>query len=441
MLDLTKGEIDKLLFKFTMPMFVSVIFQQLYNIADSLIAGKFAGENALASVGASYPITMILMAVALGTGIGTMVIVSNLYGSKSYDRMKTAISTILISTLVLSIFLTILGLRLSGLLLKGLNTPENIFIDSQKYLDIYIYGFVFLFLYNITTGIFTSIGDSKTPLYFLIGSSLSNILLDYIFVAKFNMGVAGVAYATLLAQSLACILSFIVLSFRLKSLEGRLKVFFSLEELKHISLIAIPSILQQSFISIGNIFIQGRINSFGSSTIAGFAAGNKLNTFVLTSFTTVGNSVSSFTAQNLGAKKPERVKEGFISGLKIAFAIAFTLFIAFFFKGADLVGLFIKEKNLETIAVGRQFLRIVSPFYPIIAIKLTADGVLRGSKNMNKFMIATFIDLILRVVLAYYLSFSLGSMGIWISWPIGWIIGSILSFVFYRQVINKELKY
>lgn len=439
MLDLTNGDVDKVLFKFTMPMFISVIFQQLYNVADSLIAGKFAGEEALAAVGASYPITMILMAVALGTGIGTMVIISNLYGSRDYKRMKTAVSTVMITTVILSIVLSVLGLKSSSFMLDKLNTPHNIFVDSQIYLNIYIYGFIFLFLYNISTGIFTSIGDSRIPLYFLIGSSLGNIVLDYVFVAKFNMGVAGVAYATLIAQSIACILSLIVLRKKLKMIISPKHKLFSFNELKNISIVAIPSILQQSFISIGNIFIQGRINTFGSSTIAGFAAGNKLNTFVLTSFTTIGNGISSFTAQNIGAEKEDRIEKGFKAGLKISITIGLALFLVFFFLGGNLVGLFLKEKNMDTIAIGHKFLKIISPFYVVIALKLTADGVLRGSKNMNKFMIATFVDLILRVVLAFILSARLGSTGIWLSWPVGWVIGSVLSFIYYRQII-KEYK-
>lgn len=440
MLDLTKGNPDRVLVSFTMPMFISVIFQQLYNVADSLIAGKFAGEAALAAIGASYPITMILMAFALGTGIGTMVIVSHLYGSRDYGRMKTAISTILVTTIGLSMVLSLLALKFSGLMLGALNTPGNIFGDSQVYLDIYIYGFIFLFLYNIATGIFNSIGDSKTPLYFLIASSLGNIVLDYIFVAKFNLGVRGVALATLLAQSISCILSLVTLRMRLGLIESPSYPRFSLDMLKDISIVAIPSIVQQSFISIGNIFIQARINNFGSSTIAGFAAGNKLNTFIITSFTTIGNAISSFTAQNLGAGRGNRVRAGFKSGLKMAVTIGLAFFLLFFFMGDRLVGLFIKEGNLETIEIGHSFLKTVSLFYVVIAIKLTADGVLRGSKNMNKFMVATFTDLILRVVLAHVLSRSLGSMGIWISWPIGWIIGTVLSIIYYRQVIGDYIR-
>lgn len=437
MLDLTKDRVDKVLLKFTLPMFISVIFQQMYNMADSLIAGKFAGENALAAVGASYPITMILMSVALGTGIGTMVIISHFYGRRAFKRMKSAISTILISTIVISVVMSILALIFSTSLLKMLNTPNNIFLDSKEYLDIYIYGFLSLYLYNVITGIFTSMGDSQTPLYMLISSSMLNIFLDYIFVAKFNWGVSGVAYATLLAQTLSFIVSAIFLWYRLKKIKTDRFAYFSIEELKNISVIAIPSILQQSFISIGNIFIQARVNSFGSSTVAGFAAANKLNTFVITSFTTIGNSVSSFSAQNIGAKKYERVKEGFKSALKIGLIIAFIFFIIFFIKGDFLMSLFLKETNQKTISVGHNFLKIVSPFYVVSALKLVADGVLRASKKMREFMVATFVDLFLRVILAFALSNSLGYIGIWISWPIGWVIATILSFYYYKKVIDK----
>ena len=205
--DLTVGDPQSVLWKFSIPMFVSVIFQQMYNIADSVIAGKFAGEDALAAVGASYPITMIFMAIAVGSNIGCSVVISQYFGAKWYDKMKTAVSTTLIASLALSLVLTVAGLLGSRGLMVMINTPDNIFADGDLYLRIYIGGFVFLFLYNVATGIFTSLGDSKTPLYFLIGSSIGNILLDTLFVAVFHWGVAGVAWATFLAQGVACVLA------------------------------------------------------------------------------------------------------------------------------------------------------------------------------------------------------------------------------------------
>ena len=216
--DLTEGNPSKVLWQFTLPMFVSVIFQQLYNIADSVIVGNFAreGEEALAAVGASYPITMIFMAIAMGCNVGCAVVISQYFGAKKYKEMKTAVSTTLIASLVLSVGLTLFGLLFSRLMLSLIRTPKNIFGDADIYLKIYIGGFVFLFLYNVVTGVFTSLGDSKTPLYFLIGSSLSNILLDWVFVAVFHWDVAGVAWATFLCQGIACILALFTLKKRLK---------------------------------------------------------------------------------------------------------------------------------------------------------------------------------------------------------------------------------
>ena len=227
--------------------------------------------------------------------------------------MKTSVYTTLISASVLSVILTGLGLLGSRFLMRMIQTSDNIFNLGDLYLRIYIGGFVFLFLYNVATGIFTSLGDSKTPLYFLIGSSLGNIFLDYWFVAGLHWGVAGVAWATFIAQGIACELALITRVKRLRQIKTDKKAeYFSADMLKRIARIAIPSILQQSFVSIGNIFVQGLINSFGSSVIAGYSAAIKLNTFTITSFTTLGNGISSFTAQNIGAGKVDRVKQGMV---------------------------------------------------------------------------------------------------------------------------------
>ena len=297
--DLTLGNPGKVLISFTIPLFISVIFQQLYNIADSVIAGKFAGEDALAAIGASYPITMIFMAVAFGCQIGCSVVISRFFGSGNIVKTKTSICTALVSGTVLSAALTLIGVIFSSQLMQLVNTPENIFADGNTYLKIYTAGFIFLFMYNITTGIFNSLGDSKTPLYLLIGSSVINVILDLIFVIPFKWGVAGAAWATFIAQGAACIVSVILLLNRVKNMHTAESFeFFSFKALKEISSVAIPSILQQSFISIGNLFIQYMINDFGSSVIAGYSAAIKLNTFAITSFANFGNGISSFTAQN-----------------------------------------------------------------------------------------------------------------------------------------------
>lgn len=437
--DMTVGSPVKVLWKFSIPMLISAVFQQIYNIADSVIAGQFAGENALAAVGASYPITMIFMAIAMGCNIGCSVIISQLFGGKQNKLMKTAIYTTFISCGVLSVVLTLLGILLCSSLMTLLQTPLNIFEDSALYLRIYIFGLVFLFLYNICTGIFNALGDSKTPLYFLIGSSIGNIILDLVFVAVFKMGVSGVAWATFIAQGVSAILAIITLIKRVRKIETHEKPeLFSISMLKKISLIAIPSILQQSFISVGNLFVQTIINSYGSSVIAGYSASIKLNTFAVTSFTTLGSAMSSFTAQNIGSNtefnaKTARIKSGFKAGAKITLIIAIPFFLIYFVLANGMLNLFLDSSSVEAIKTGRIFLQIVSPFYFVIAVKLMADGVLRGTGSMKQFMIATFSDLVIRVALAYILSSIIGSNGVWMSWPIGWCVGLILSYYFYRS--------
>lgn len=437
--DMTQGKPSTILWKFSIPMLISVMFQQLYNIADSVIAGKFAGEDALAAVGASYPITMIFMAVAIGSNIGCSVIVSQMFGARNYEKMKTAITTTYCSCAVLSAVLTILGIIFCTYLMKMINTPENIFKDAALYLKIYIIGLTFLFLYNICTGIFNALGDSKTPLYLLIASSLGNIFLDILFVALFKWGVAGVAIATFIAQGISSIFALIILIKRIKDIKTTKKCpIFEWNMFSKIALVAIPSILQQSFISVGNLFIQGIINNFGSSVIAGYSAAIKLNTFTITSFTTLANGLSSFTAQNIGAGKDDRVAKGYKSGILMAMLVVIPFFIAFFFFGSVVMKVFLNDDSKKALEVGVEFLKIVSPFYFIVSIKLMADGVLRGSGVMRYFMITTFSDLILRVILSYILSKKFGTTGIWLSWPIGWTTAMIISVIFYIKGVWRK---
>ena len=432
--DLTVGEPQKVLWQFCLPLFGSIIFQQLYNIADSLVAGKFVGENALAAVGNSYEITLIFIAFAFGCNIGCSVIVSQLFGAKQYSEMKTAVYTTLIAGAVLCAVLMAGGLALCRSLLELINTPAEILDDSMLYLNIYILGLPFLFFYNIATGIFSALGDSKTPFIFLAASSTSNIAVDILFVTAFKMGVAGVAWATFLCQGVSCILAILVVLRRLAGVKTeRRAAIFSWRLLGKISVIAIPSILQQSFISVGNIIIQSVINSFGASVIAGYSASVKLNNLVITSFTTLGNGISNYTAQNIGAQKMDRVKQGFRAGLKLVWILCVPLFLAYFFAGRYLVFLFMDNSTGPAIDTGIQFLRILSPFYFVVSAKLVADGILRGAGLMRNFMIATFTDLILRVALAIGLAKVFGSIGIWCAWPIGWTVAMCMSVWFYKR--------
>lgn len=432
--DLTVGKPESVLWKFCLPLFASIIFQQLYNIADSLVAGKFIGENALAAVGNSYEITLIFIAFAFGCNIGCSVIVSQFFGAKDYKNMKTSVYMAMISTAVLCAVLMLFGVLFCGNLLKLIKTPSAILNDSKLYLDIYIYGLPFMFFYNMATGIFSALGDSKTPFIFLVVSSVTNIFVDIIFVKAFNMGIAGVAWATFICQGISAVLAVIVVFLRLSKIKVLQRCpVFSFVILVKLLKIAIPSILQQSFISIGNIIIQSVINEFGAGTIAGYSAAVKLNNLVITSFTTLANGISNFTAQNLGAGKSERIRDGFKAGLKMVWIISIPLVLLYFFAGKQLLYLFLDNPTNTAIHTGIMFLCILSPFYFVVSTKLVADGILRGAGLMSRFMITTFTDLILRVVLAIILSKQFGSTGIWCAWPIGWSIATTLSVIFYKK--------
>lgn len=438
--DLTVGKPSTVLWQFCLPLFGSIVFQQLYNIADSFVAGRFIGENALAAVGNSYEITLIFIAFAFGCNIGCSVVVSSLFGGRQYGEMKTAVSTAMISSAVVCLTLMAGGLIFCDPLLAAIQTPAELLADSKLYLDIYIWGLPFVFFYNISTGIFSALGDSKTPFLFLAASSLSNIAVDILFVTAFKMGVAGVAWATFLCQGVSCVLAVLVIALRLKKIHTTQPVRpFSLPILKRLAIIAIPSIAQQSFISVGNILIQGVINGFGPAVMAGYSASIKLNNLVITSFTTLANGISNYTAQNLGAEKPQRIREGFRAGLKLVWSLCVPLVALYLLAGNLLLRAFMDNPSQGALDSGIAFLRVVAPFYFVVSTKLVADGILRGAGLMRQFVIATFTDLILRVVLAFILSATaLGSTGIWCAWPIGWGVATALSVLFYRASAARE---
>ena len=439
--DLTIGKPSTVLWQFCLPLFGSIIFQQLYNIADSWVAGKFISQNALAAVGNSYEITLIFIAFAFGCNMGCSVVVSQLFGAKEYGRMKTAVYTSMITSAVTCLCLMAMGLLGCDNLLGLINTPEEVFADSRLYLDIYVWSLPFVFFYNIATGICSALGDSKTPFVFLAVSSLSNIGMDVLFVEAFHMGVAGVAWATFICQGISCVLAVVVVMHRLRKIptEGKVQIF-SGKLLKRFVVIAVPSTLQQSFISIGNIIIQGVINGFGTDVMAGYSAAVKLNNLVITSFTTLGNGISNFAAQNIGAEKWDRVKTGFSVGLKLVWSLCVPLTALYFLWGRGLMGFFLDEPTELALDTGVMFLRVLSPFYFVVSAKLVADGILRGAGLMKQFMTATFTDLILRVALAFLLSgTALGATGIWCAWPVGWSVATAMSIRFYQSGIwNKK---
>ena len=438
--DLTAGSPGRALCSFSLPLLGGVIFQQMYNIADSLIAGKMVGEDALSAVGNAYEVTLIYLAFAFGCNIGCSVVVSQLYGARRLRELKTAVSTNFLFSGALTVLLMGMGFLFLPRLLPLIRVPERIRPDTMLYLNIYTAGLLFLFFYNISSGIFSALGDSKTPFYFLACSSTANVFLDILFVRLFpELGVGAVAWATFLCQGVSCVLAVVTVFRKLRTLACAEKPrIFDRKLLKRIVRIALPSTLQQCFVSVGNILIQSIVNGFDGAVIAGYAAAIKVNGFTTTTISTLGTGVSNFTAQNLGAGKPERVRRGLRSGLALMCGVAAAFSLAYVFLREPLIGLFMKEEGSDALQIGCKFLLIVAPFYVLVAIKICADSVFRGAGAMLLFMITTFAALFLRVLLAFVFSSFWGSSGIWLAWPVSWTIATALSVVFYFSGIWRR---
>ena len=435
--DMTKGSPLRILLTFSLPMLVSMIFQQLYSVVDSIVAGRYISSNALAAVGASYPITTLFIAFATGASIGCSVVVSQLFGRKDHSGVKTATCTATISILALAVVLTVVGLLTCDPLLRMIDTPDKIFTSSSLYLKVYLLGLVFLFIYNTATALFQGLGDSRTPLYFLIFSSVLNVVLDLYLVVECKWGVLGVAWATFIAQGIASILAILTLVHRVLKLETEGPVRkFDPGMLPVMIRIAVPSVCQQSFVSVGVFMVQGLINSFGEITIASFAAALKVNTFACMTMNTLPTALTSFASQNIGAGKLDRVYKGLKISIVIAMVVVVLSNLLFLFCGGQIISLFATEFDREAIvAQGLLFLRVCAPFYCLIAVKNCCDSVLRGGGAMGQFMATTFADLFLRVLIAFLLvrGFGMGYAGVCWSYPIGWLIGTALSVVFFQS--------
>ena len=434
--DLTVGKPGRVLTLFALPMLVSVVFQQFYNMADNIVAGQFLGDAALDAVSISYPVTMIYTSVALGINIGVNVVVSQLFGSRQYAKMKSAVSTALLATAALALVMTALGLILCRPLLRLLNTPEHLMDPALGYLDLYTVGLLFILLYNTCTGVFTSLGDTVTPLVFLILSSLGNVGVNIYFVTALGMYVEGLALATVLCQALAAALSFGVLLLRLRGVPSGPFRRFSPHLLSSISKMAIPGICQKSFVSVGNLMIQSVVNGFAATVpgiIGGFSSATKLLYIVIYLNASVASSLAGFSAQNIGADQTQRLKPGLKGAVTLCLVMSIPC-LAFFFLFPRLsMGIFVSGESVDVISAGASYLRIVSPFVLVVIFKQLCDAILQGAGAAREFVITTFSDLALRVLLAYLLPIWFGHLGIWWAWPIGWIIGAAISVAFYRS--------
>ena len=431
--DLTKGNPFGVMWRFCLPLFFGALVQQLYVVTDSLVAGRFIGEVALAAVGNTYPITLLYQALSFGAATGVSVVVSRHFGAGETNEVRAAIRTALLAVLALCVVLTATGfLGLDGLL-QLMRTPQDALAQSRQYLVLYTAGLIPLFLYQLALGVFTALGDAKTPTVFLSLSSLTNIALDLLLVIRFRLGVAGIALATLACQTLGALFALALMQRRLKSMprcEGEgCAPRFSRPLLREILQIALPVTLQQLIVSVGNVFIQANVNRFGSGVSAGYGAVIKLNNLGISALMAFDKGMATFAAQN-GAQKPERIRSGRNGTILLSVMFALSVAAVFYLFRAELFGLFLRGGSLAAMEMAVWFFRIVLPFYLFVSVKIACDGMLRGLADMRRLLIGTFVDIALRVGCGFLFSAFWGAVGIWAAWPVGWVTGTALTLAF-----------
>ena len=429
----------KALTVFAMPMILGSFFQQVYNMADSIIVGQFVGSSALAAVGACAALTNVFICVALGAGVGAGVLVSRYFGARNYGKMKTIVSTSLISFLCLSILLSVLGFCFSDLMMWLLHTPADILDDAVLYLRVYFMGFPFLFMYNILSTMFTSIGESKIPLVLLIVSSILNILMDLWMVAGLRLGVFGAALATLIAQGISAVLSFLIFIHRMRQYQSPFR-WFERQELYSMLRIAVPSVLQQSTVSIGMMIVQAVVNPFGTQALAGYAATMRVENVFSLIFVSIGNAVSPYVSQNLGAKKPQRIKKGYHAALVLDASFAILAFIVIETLHTQISSLFLgKDGTAFAYQVSGNYMRWLGYFFIFMGIKMATDGVLRGLGIMRPFLVANMVNLAIRLAVALICAPRFGIAFVWLAVPAGWLANFLISYAALRKSWPKIL--
>lgn len=423
---------------FALPLIIGNFFQQTYTMVDSMVVGRYVGANALAAIGASYAFTNIFIWLAGGGGIGASVIVSKYFGNKKYKLMKTAIYSAMIDFLLLSIVLAIVGLMIGRTVMVLLKTPESVLDEAVVYLNIYFCGLPFLFMYNIISAMFNAIGKSKIPLYFLIFSSIFNIGLDILMVRVFHLGIAGVAWATLIAQGISAIISFVALLYRIRAFYDDTKTenvsIYSMDETICMAKIALPSIIQQATVAIGMMMVQSVVNGFGAEALAGFSAAARVENFVAVPWGAFNNAMSTYTAQNLGAGEKKRVRKGYIATNKLILVFGAIFFVVLEMGAGSIIRLFLGSNLTDTAyQVGCGYITFLGFCSYILGFKMCVDGMLRGAADTKAFTIANLVNLGLRVLISFTLAPVFGVAFVWYASPIGWIANWTISYIHYRK--------
>jgi len=433
MQDLTIGKEGKLIFHFAAPMLLGNIFQQLFSVIDSIVVGKFVGKEALAAVGASFPVIFIMVSMIIGLVMGTTVIISQYFGAKNFAKVKRAIDTMYIYSAVFGFITTVTGIIIAEPLLRLLGLPEDVMPQAVQYLRIYLSGMIIFFGYNGTSAVLRGLGDSKTPLYFLIVATAANIIFDLLFVVVFKWGVAGAAYATLISNGLAFCLAIWWLNKTHKLIRIAIRgLHFDREVFQQSLSIGLPTGIQQTLVAMGALALMGIVNKFGTNVIAGYSVASRLDSLAMVPAMSFSQALSTFVGQNIGANKPERIKAGLIATVRMSGIVTIVTTIFIILAGHFLMSLFTNDE--EVIRIGDQYLTIVSSFYIMFTLMFIYTGVMRGAGDTLIPMFFSLLSLwIIRIPMAWYLSGKIGATGIWWAIPAGWFIGVALSYFYYKS--------
>ncbi len=431
MQDLTKGKERGLILRFAVPMLIGNVFQQLYNIVDSLVVGNFLGKDALAAVGASFPVIFTLISLIIGIATGTTIIIAQYFGAKEYTNIKRAIDTMYIFTFVASVFISVLGIYFTEDIFRLLQLPEEIMPEAKSYLTVYLAGMIVFFGFNGTSAVLRGLGDSKTPLYFLILASLVNIGLDLLFILVFGWGVASVALATVISQGGAFVTAIIYLNKTHEIIRFSFRgLVFDRGIFANSLRIGLPSGFQHTFVALGMMALMGLVNTFGTNVIAAYSVAQRIDSLAMMFAMNFGMALTSFTGQNIGAGKYERVKKGLISTLIMGSIISLSVTAVILLFGNQIMGLF--TPDMLVVATGTRYLNIVSPFYITFTGMFVIGGVMRGAGDTLVPMFLTLFSLwVVRIPLAFFLSARMGEIGIWWAIPIGWLSGMVFSYLYY----------
>lgn len=420
---MTTGNIPKHLVKFAVPLVLGNLFQLTYNATDSIIVGRFVGKNALAAVGTANPIMNIVMFFIVGICMGASILMSEYFGAGDIKKFKREVSTTMIAGLIFTIIMISICVIMTKPILMLIRTPDDILLDATNYLRIIFFGLIFTFLYNIYASTLRSIGDSKTPLIFLIISSILNVVMDIIFVVYFKMGVSGAAIATVIAEMFSSIFCITYVYIKIPILRF-VKKEIVLDKILLKSTINYSWItaMQQTCLYVGKVLVQGAVNPLGVDAIATFNAVNRVDDFAFTPEQSISSGMTTFIAQNRGAKKIERIKKGFWSGMKIETVYWLIIVGLVYFGANNLMTLFVKDGSSKIVELGVIYLQMMAFFYLLPSWTNGIQGYFRGMSDLKVTLISTFLQIAGRVVFSYLLAPRLGIVGIALSCLAGWII-------------------